>query len=124
LAVTSCSALRQNDPREVLEFERGFGKIALGALALQVVTGVWLAHQWLGGWSHLFDPSNPASHLVLVKLGLLVATLALAGHAYHRVLPRLTPGTMRRFVVHAWMTTILAVLMLVAGASIRMGGPL
>ncbi|MCC6659738.1 MAG: CopD family protein [Phycisphaerales bacterium] len=125
-------ALRSRDPRAIVVFEHGFGKAALAALILQIVTGAWLASTWLGGWSHLFDFSVPAAHLVLAKLGLLVATLAQAGHAFHSILPRLKAATtpeeadrpLRAFALHAWITTVLAVLFLIVGASIRLGGPL
>lgn len=117
-------ALRERNPKRIVDFERGFGKVGLVALASQLATGVWLANIWLGGWGNIFSQPTPATHLVITKLVLLVMTVGLAGHAYHRVLPRLDEGRMRLFVFHAWATTGLAILMLVVGASVRLGGPL
>src|SRR5690349_17173707 len=81
-------ALRERDPRPLLEFERGYGRVGLLALAIQLATGLWLAHIWLGGWSHILKDPPPAATYILIKLGLAAATVVLAGHAYHRVLPR------------------------------------
>ncbi len=127
------SALRSRDPKGILDFERGYGRIGLTALVLQVGTGAWLAATWLGGWRHVLDFSVPAAHLVIAKLVLLGATLVQAGYAYHRLIPRLVAvrdepteaiKPLRSFALHAWITTLLAVLMLIVGASIRLGGPL
>ncbi|MBL8874646.1 MAG: CopD family protein [Phycisphaerae bacterium] len=126
------AALKKHDPKSIVEFEQGYGKVGLLAMALQLITGAWLASFWLGGWGNIFNSSVPASRLVLIKLALLIATLGQAGHAYHRILPRLraeatdplggTPSALRTFAVHASITTVFAVLMLVVGASIRLGG--
>lgn len=40
-------ALRARDPKLLHDFEEGFEKLAIPALLLQVVTGVWMALQWL-----------------------------------------------------------------------------
>lgn len=124
------AALRKGDPAPVLEFERFFARLGLSALAVQVITGVWLAHIWLGGWTNLGGFSMPAAGPVVIKLALLFATLAQAGWAYHRVLPKLRtaaveggpPGPLRSFARHAWITGMLAVLMVIVGASVRLGG--
>lgn len=125
--------------RRVLEFEQSFAWPGLLALALQLVTGIYLANVYLGGWEGwrkvLSEEAAPAAHSVLAKLALLIATALLGGHAYHRVLPRLEraaadstggPGirarALRSFAVHAWCATLLALLLLIVGASIRFGG--
>lgn len=124
VSVVMPTARRERDPRRIVEFERGFGRVGIVALIVQLATGLWLADRWLGGWQNILRQPTPASHLVLAKLGLLAATLVLAGHAYHRILPRLDRARMRSFALYAWATTILAVLLLIVGASIRLGGPL
>ncbi len=126
------AALKNRDPQPILNFERGYGRVGLLALVVQASTGAWLASFWLGGWRNILDFSVPSAHLVLAKLVLLAATLAHAGYAYHRILPRLNTASvgtsegaakpLRSFALHAWSTTVLAVLMLIVGASIRLGG--
>jgi putative copper export protein len=115
-------AMRERKPERIIEFERGYGRLGLAALALQFVTGVWLATYWISDWGAVLREPTPAGTGVALKLALLTATVVLAGHAHHSLLSRLTPERLRGFAVHAWIVTGLAVLMLVVGASIRLGG--
>ena len=116
-------AVRDRDPRPVLDFERAFGKLGLAALIIQLASGFLLARHWLGGsFARLFDEPTTTSNLILLKAALLVASVGISSHAHHRLLPRLAPDNLRRFALQAWTTTLLAVLMLVAGACIRLGG--
>ena len=62
------SALKERDPKRILDFEHGYGKVGMMALAIQVVTGLWLASIRLEGLTNIFNTSNPASHAVLLKL--------------------------------------------------------
>jgi putative copper export protein len=122
VGVVLSGARRERSTQRILDFERGFGKIGLGALALQLLTGALLTLHWVPDLQTIFSAPTPASGLIAVKAFLLVLTTALAGHTYHLVLPRLTPERMGSFAVHAWITTVFAVAMLVAGALIRLGG--
>lgn len=115
------SALRAQRAATVSEFERNFECVGLPALALQIITGLWLAHHLLGGPGNWFD-DNPVAHVVQVKLGLLAATLGLAVHARLRVIPKLTDDTLTTLAWHIRLVTIAAVLFVLAGASIRFGG--
>jgi len=115
-------AIRQCDPQPVLEFERGYGRLGLAALVVQLVTGLWLAKRWIGSYAALLSEPTPQSHLVLSKLTVLFATVVLAGYVYHRVLPRIEEQGFRLFAVLSSLTTALAVLMLILGVGIRTGG--
>jgi putative copper export protein len=105
----------------VSDFEQRFERIGLPALAVQVVTGLWLAHHLLGSPEHWFEDTSIA-HLVQIKLGLLVATVALAAHARFKVIPTLSDATLPRLAWHIRLVTLAAVLFVVAGVSIRVGG--
>ncbi len=114
-------ALRARDPAIISEFESGFERIGISALLVQVVTGLWLAYHWapdIAGW---FFPSTPAARLVLIKLALLAATVALAVHARLRVVPRLNAATLRILAYHIVSVTLLGVALLVVGVAIRTG---
>ena len=81
LAVTILpDALRQHRAATVSEFEQRFERIGLPALAVQIVTGLWLAERLLGSPDHWFE-GNPVARTVQVKLGLLAVTVGLAVHA-------------------------------------------
>lgn len=117
-------ALRARDPAIIREFESGFERLGIPALLVQVVTGLWLAHHWVpdvGGW---FSPSTPAARLILLKLALLAATVALAVHARLRVIPRLDAATLRVLAYHIVAVTLLGVALLVVGVAIRTGAVL
>ena len=117
LAVTILpDALRQHRAATVSEFEQRFERIGLPALAVQIVTGLWLAEHLLG-----FD-GNSVARTVQVKLGLLVITVGLAIHARFRVIPRLSDATLPTLAWHIRIVTLAAVLFVLAGASIRFGG--
>lgn len=119
------TAGRDDDRRWLLEFQRGLGRYGLAALAVQLLTGAWLAHRWLGGdWSGLLRTPTPAGHLILTKIVLLILTLIIAGWNYHRTLPRLREHVevRRQYVILSWATTCLGLLLLVLGVGVRTGG--
>lgn len=114
-------ALRARDPAIIRDFESGFERLGIPALLVQIVTGLWLAYHWaphVAGW---FSPSTPQERLVLVKLVLLAATLALAVHARLRVVPQLDAATLRFLAYHIAAVTLLGVALLLVGVSIRTG---
>ena len=56
LAVTILpEALREHRAATVSEFEQRFERIGLPALAVQIVTGLWLAEHLLGSPANWFD---------------------------------------------------------------------
>jgi putative copper export protein len=114
-------ALWARDPAIIRDFESGFERLGIPALLVQIVTGLWLAYHsapHVAGW---FFPSTPQERLVLVKLVLLAATLALAVHARLRVVPRLDAATLRFLAYHIVAVTLLGVALLLVGVSIRTG---
>ncbi len=114
-------ALRRRDPAVLREFEAGYERIGMPALAVQILTGLWLGYRLVprvGEWFTL--GSAPASQIG-VKLLLLVLTLALAVHARVRLVPRLTPERLGFMAVHVVAVTALAVLMVIVGTAFRTG---
>ncbi len=114
-------ALRRQSAAPVQAFEARYERIGMTALAVQVLTGLWLVHNLLGGAGNWFG-GEAIAHVVQVKLALLAATLALAVHARVRVIPRLTDQTLPVLAWHIRAVTTAAVLLVLAGASVRFGG--
>jgi putative copper export protein len=115
-------ALRERDASLIRAFEEPFEPLGLGALAIQVVSGLWMAGILLPGYRGLFHPANPIGMLAGVKLLLLAATVALALHARLRVLPHLSDDNLAPLAWHIRAITALAVAFVVVGAGLRLGG--
>jgi hypothetical protein len=98
------------------------GATILPALLVQVLTGVWLALHWVPQVGDWLTPASFHAQLILIKLVLLAATVALAAHARARVLPGLDATTLPLLAYHVVGVTVLAVALLVAGVAIRTGG--
>jgi|LNFM01.1.fsa_nt_gb putative copper export protein len=115
-------ALRQRDPAPIRAFEQRFEKVGIPALALQVASGLWLAHYWIPDWTRWFAFGSPQAALIAVKLGLLGLTALLGVHARWRLIPRLTADTLPQLAGHIIAVTLLSLGFLVAGSGIRLGG--
>lgn len=115
-------ALREKKAALIREFEQGYERLGLPALAVQIVTGLWLAHRLLGGSAAVWLGDSSPARVVQVKLALLAATAALALHAKLRVIPRLRDDNLPLMGAHIVGVTTFGVLFVLAGASLRLGG--
>ena len=113
-------ALRQRRSQLIRSFEETFEPLGLTALAIQVLTGVWMASIYLPGFSGLFTPVNPIGMLVGTKLLLLLSTAALAVHARLRLIPNLNDDNLTGLAWHIRAITALAIAFVVVGALIRL----
>jgi putative copper export protein len=117
-------ALRARNPSIVQQFEGGYEKLGMPALALQLLTGLWLAYNLLPDPAAWFGFESQAAAHIFAKLFLLVLTLALALHARLRVIPRLNAERLPTLAVHIVLVTILSVLFVALGVGFRTGGVL
>ena len=115
-------ALRERSAERIRSFEGVFEPLGLTALAIQVLTGLWMAWIYLPGFQGLFKPANPIGMLVGVKLLLLAGTAALAIHARLWLIPQLTDDNLIGLAWHIRGITALAIAFVVVGALIRLGG--
>jgi putative copper export protein len=114
-------ALKARKASIITDFEQGYERLGMPALAVQILTGLWLAHRLLGSAANWLG-DTPQAHLVHVKLLCLAATVGLAIHAKTRVIPRLRDDNIPVLGAHIVGVTILGVLFTFAGASLRLGG--
>ncbi len=115
-------ALRERDPAIIREFEDGYERIGIPALVIQVLTGLFLAYHWAPDVASWFRPATPQASLILVKLGLLAVTVALALHARLKIIPSLDADRLPSLALHIIAVTTIGVLMVVFGVAIRTGG--
>jgi putative copper export protein len=115
-------ALRTGNPALVRDFESVYERVGLPALALQIITGLWLAHHWGPTAASWTPPYTPQVIFIFVKLGLLALTVALAIHSRLGIMPRLDESTLPLLATHVVAVTILGVAFLVFGVGVRTGG--
>ena len=105
----------------LLDFERRYEPLGMTALAVQVVSGLWLA-------ARLVPPSMwlrtdiPASRMLMLKFGALALTILFALDARFRVLPKIDDQRVTSMVPHISAVTLLGIVFVVAGVGIRTGG--
>lgn len=113
-------ALREGDPRILLDFEQGYERIGMPALVVQVLTGLWMASQQLSPEDWLAFGS-PQSHLIAAKLLLLGLTVAFALDARLRLIPRLSKDTLWALAWHVWPVSLFSIGFVLVGAGFRLG---
>jgi putative copper export protein len=116
------AALRTGDVAAIRSFEAAFERIGLPAFAIQVVTGFWLALRLNPDWTAWADLGDPLSRAIALKLGCLAASLGLALHARLWLIPTLSARTLPSLGWHIRAITLVAVVFVIAGASVRVGG--
>jgi putative copper export protein len=114
------SALARRAPGVLRAFEEPFEKIGIPALAVQVLTGLWLASHYVPV-SRWLAFGSPLEIRIGAKLGLLGLTVALALHARLRLIPRLDGSNLAPLAVHIVIVTIVAVALVVIGVDFRTG---
>lgn len=123
LAVTVLpQALKNRDLDPIHQFEAHFEGLGLTALLLQAVTGLWLTWIYFPDFQNFLAFGSYLSTYIGIKLLLLLGTLALAMHARFFIIPNLTKETLNALAYHIVGVTVLAVLFVVFGTGIRLGG--
>jgi len=115
-------ALREQRAQRIRDFEELFEPLGLTALAIQVITGLWMGWIYLPGYRGLFHDGNPIGILIGSELVLLAATAALAVHARVRLIPQLSDNNLSGLAWHIRGITALAIAFVVVGGLIRVGG--
>ena len=114
-------ALKEQSPEVLLAFESVYEKIGMPALIVQVATGIMLAHRMVPDFTQWFSASNPNSLTIMAKLGLLALTVGFAVDARFRVVPNLSPTTLKVMAWHIIPVTVFSILFVVVGVSFRTG---
>jgi putative copper export protein len=114
-------ALSAQDPQILLDFESDFERIGMSALAIQVLTGLWMSYQLQPDVVAWFGFESPVSTLITLKLSLLAATVLTAMDARFRVIPALSARTLPAMARRVVLVTVLSVLFVIVGVSFRGG---
>jgi putative copper export protein len=113
------SVLKNNDVNLLLSFEQRYEKVGMPALLLSIITGIYMALQYLplSAW---FNFSNHLSMHISIKIILLLTSLAIALHARFRIVPHLSEKNLKLMAAHIIAITTIAVFFVVTGLSIRL----
>lgn len=105
----------------LLQFEQQFEKVGMPALAVQIVTGLWMAYQLIPDIKAWFAFDNDLSVLISAKLLLLLLTLLVALHARFYRIPKLSVNTLKAFSANIILVTLFSVSFVIVGTLFRTG---
>jgi putative copper export protein len=114
--------LKEKSPSDLFRFESGYERVGIPALIIQVITGLWLAHNLMPEIGLWFSVGNPISRLIFVKLILLLLTVLFAIDARLRIIPNLTDRNLMSLAYHIIPVTVISVLFVIVGVAFRTGG--
>lgn len=112
--------IRHNDVAGFLKFEKSYEPLGMSALAVQVMTGLYMMHDIVpvGMWG---EPMGFLSALIHGKLTWLALTIITALHARFRIVAKLEQGiytdsTLKVMGVHVALICLWSVAFVVTGA--------
>ncbi|MFB6348680.1 CopD family protein [Moraxella marmotae] len=115
--------VRTGDVAGFLQFEQRYEPLGMAALAVQVITGLYMMHDIvpMGQWG---QPMGYLTALIHGKLTWLALTIITALHARFRVVSRLEQGTytkntLKIMAVHVALICLWSVLFVITGAMFR-----
>ncbi len=115
-------AVRTRDPRGLVDAHARLQRVGLPALAVLIVSGLWLAWNWLPDSTLWFESSLPIASVILAKLGLLALIMLLLTYLRLRVLPTLMPARIVRLAMVLGLIALAGILAAAIGPSFRYGG--
>jgi putative copper export protein len=111
---------KKKDIKVLLNFEQKYERIGMPSLLILVISGLYLAHTLLPNFSQWFTFETHIAKHVTIKLILLLSTILLALNARFRLIPNLTIKTLPILTVHIIAVTIISMLFVATGLSLRM----
>ena len=111
-------ALHKNDFTIIEKFESKFEPIGILALLVLVASGIYMATVYTTNFFS-FDFSDHHNKHIYIKLILLICTIALAFHARFVLIPN---RNLKPLAYHIVLVTLLAVIFVFVGFSVRSGG--
>lgn len=113
--------LRERSVAKLLAFESAYEKWGMTALAIQIVSGLWLAYSLIPDIGAWFAGESFIARLIQLKLSVLALTLAVALDARLRVIPGLSADTLPAMAIRIRLITLLSVAFVIVGATFRTG---
>jgi hypothetical protein len=100
----------------------GVGQMGVHALAVQLITGLWLASPQFKGISAAFQMKEVFATHVVAKVVIMILITALVIVMRRKIAPKLSMETLGGFTTTVGTLTILAIAMVALGVGLRTGG--
>ena len=100
----------------------GVGQMGVHALAVQLITGLWLATPQFNGISAAFQMKEVFATHVVAKLVIAIVVTVLIVVMRRRIAPKLSLETLGSFTAMAATITVLGILLVALGVGLRTGG--
>lgn len=118
--------IRDNDVAGFIAFEKSYEPLGMGALVIQVITGLYMATNLLPITMWLSSSMGALSHLLMGKLLWLILTILTAAHARFRIVIKLQNGdyntqTLKWMGVHVALICLWSVAFVITGVFFRWG---
>ncbi|MDO5651089.1 MAG: CopD family protein [Moraxella sp.] len=119
--------VKHQDIAGFLAFEKSYEPLGMAALAVQVITGLYMAYRIVPNVGMWFNPQlGVLSHLIMAKILWLGLTILTAIHARFWVVTRLQNGTYNERTLgvmglHVLLICLFAMAFVITGAFFRWG---
>ena len=115
-------AIKNKDINEIKVFKDKFESVGMPALLILILTGILMSYDYNVTFSKWFSFSNGIESIVSIKIILVLITFCLAIFAQFYIFPKLTQKNFHRVTLLIIGITLIAVIMLVLGSLVRIGG--
>ena len=112
------SALKKNDFSIIESFESRYEPIGIPSLVILLITGIIMTIHYAPDFLQ-FDLSDHHARHIFIKFILLIATVILAIHARFYLIPK---RNLKNLSWHILLVTLIALLFVFTGFSVRSGG--
>ncbi len=115
-------AKKAGDVKIIRDFLGGVGQMGVHALAVQLITGLWLATPMFKGISAAFQMKDVFMTHVVAKVVVFVVITALVVVMRRKIAPKLSMETLGSFTATVAIITILGIFLVALGVGLRTGG--
>ena len=115
-------ALKKKDASILKNFKSKFEPVGMPSLLVLLVTGILMAYHYDVTFTKWFSFSNAIEKVISIKLILLFTTVLMAACAETLIFPKLKSERMFPAAFFIITVTTIAVIMLILGSLIRIGG--
>ena len=115
-------ALKKKDASILKNFKSKFEPVGMPSLLVLLITGILMAYHYDVTFTKWFSFSNAIEKVISIKLILLFTTVLMAACAETLIFPKLKSERMFPAAFFIITVTTIAVIMLILGSLIRIGG--